>query len=63
MGNVIFNPTTDSLVDPDGMDHRYTYNGDGTVATDTCTDGNHTWVKTYTYTAGQLTHETVWVRQ
>jgi hypothetical protein len=44
--------------------HAYTYNGDGTLATDTATgvDGV-TRVKTYTYTAGNVTGESKWVRQ
>lgn len=51
------------MVDPSSLPHAYGYNGDGTLATDTVTVGDRTWVKTYTYTAGNLTSETGWVRQ
>ena len=43
--------------------HTYTYNTDGTIATDTITDGVLTFKKTYTYTSGNLTSETAWVKQ
>jgi len=46
-----------------GLQHTYTYNGDGTLATDTATDGYNTWVKTYTYNAGVLSSESAWVKQ
>jgi hypothetical protein len=35
----------------------------GLLVTDTATDGTSTWVKTYTYTSGNLTGETKWVKQ
>lgn len=59
----IYNPRTNALVDSDLYAHTYTYNGDGTLATDTCTDGINTWVKSFGYTGGKLTSETKWVLQ
>jgi hypothetical protein len=50
-------------IDVDAASHAYTYNPDGTLATDTASNGPDTWVKTYTYTAGNLTGETKWVKQ
>ena len=50
-------------VDTDDLPHTYTYNGDGTLATDSVTDGTYTWVKTYLYTSGNMTSESVWVLQ
>lgn len=47
---------------PDACAHTYGYSN-GLLTTDTATDGTATWVKTYTYTAGNLTGETKWVRQ
>jgi hypothetical protein len=54
-------------ISPESLAHTYAYTVDGTLATDTCTDGTNTWVKTYTYVEadGQLVlgGETAWVRQ
>lgn len=47
---------------PDACTHAYAYT-DGLLTTDTATDGANTWVKTYSYTSGNLTGETKWVRQ
>lgn len=46
---------------PSACAHTYGYSN-GLLTTDTATDGATTWVKTYTYTAGNLTGETKWVR-
>ena len=51
------------MLDPTTVPHSYTYNGDGTLATESITVGEDTWTKTYTYTAGNLTGETAWVKQ
>jgi hypothetical protein len=50
---------------PEHCSHAYTYNADGTVATDTATGPitGMAFLKTYTYTAGNLTGETAWVKQ
>lgn len=59
----IYNAQTYHWVETDVLAHTYTYNGDNTIATDAVTDGTWTWVKTYSYTAGNLTGETAWVKQ
>lgn len=46
---------------PDDLPHTYTYNASGQIVTDTVTNGVKTWVKTFSYTNGQLTSETAWV--
>ena len=43
--------------------HSYVRNILGRPLTDTATDGTSTWVKTYSYTSGNLTGETKWVKQ
>ncbi|KAF1041316.1 MAG: hypothetical protein GAK35_03406 [Herbaspirillum frisingense] len=48
------------------MDQKSTiiaYNADGTVASITKTDGRLTWVKTFSYTNGQVTAISKWVQQ
>ena len=55
----------DSTGQPFNLDacaHTYDYRA-GVLVTDTATDGTSTWVKTYSYTLGNLTGETKWVRQ
>ena len=46
----------------DACTHTYGYSA-GLLVTDTATDGTSTWVKTYSYTSGNLTGETKWVKQ
>jgi hypothetical protein len=48
--------------DPDSLAWSATYNGDATIATETVTNGVNTWTRTYTYTTGNLTGRTVWVK-
>jgi len=63
-GESVFSPSANSWIDVAFLSHAYTYNTDGTVATDTISDGKNTWVKTYTYaTNGMVQNETSWVRQ
>jgi hypothetical protein len=48
---------------PDDFAHTLTYNTDGTLATNFFVDADgHTRTKTYTYTNGQLTGISAWVR-
>lgn len=55
-GNVPFSP--------ESCQHAYAYNGDNTMATDTATDTDGVVrIKTFDYTAGNLTGESLWVRQ
>ena len=53
--------STGQLFSPDACAHTYGYSA-GLLVTDTATDGTSTWVKTYSYTSGNLTGETKWVR-
>ncbi len=62
-------PTTESVMDstnqpfsPDSCAHTYGYSA-GLLVTDTATDGTSTWIKAYSYTSGNLTGETKWVKQ
>ena len=41
----------------------YTWNTDGTIATETVVLDGVTWVRTYTYASNNLLTETGWVRQ
>lgn len=65
---VVIVPSTNSPMVTDDLAHTYVYNTDGTLASDTCSGNNHegthiTWVKTYTYTNGNLTGESQWAAQ
>lgn len=51
-----------SSINPDNYAHTYTYNADGTLATDAFTDGTNTWTQTFTYTSGKLTGVSAWVK-
>lgn len=53
--------STGQSFNPDSCVHAYGYSA-GLLVTDTATDGTSTWVKTYSYTSGNLTGETKWVR-
>jgi hypothetical protein len=48
--------------DLDSSAHTYTYNEDGTLATDTAFDGVHLYLQTYTYENSQLLAKSQWVR-
>jgi hypothetical protein len=48
---------------PDEANDTLAYNSDGTLNTITRTLGPDTWVETYTYTNGQLTNISGWVKQ
>jgi YD repeat-containing protein len=54
---------TGATINPEGWSHVYAYNGSGSLLTDTASDGVNSWVKTFSYTSGNLTGETKWVRQ
>lgn len=54
--------STGAPVVPDSYAQSLTYNGDNTVATISFTDGANTWTKTFTYTNGNLTGVSVWVK-
>jgi len=54
--------STGQSFSPDSCAHTYGYSA-GLLVTDTATNGTSTWVKTYSYTSGNLTGETKWVKQ
>lgn len=63
-GESVFSTLSNQWIDVDLLPHVYVYNTDGTVSTDTITDGANTWVKSYSYSAsGALQNATAWVRQ
>lgn len=62
MTTLVNDSTNSAVLDLDTLPHTYTYNGDGTLATESVTNGVGVWTKTYSYTAGNLTGETEWVR-
>lgn len=45
----------------DSLQRNFTYNGDGTVATEYRTDTVSTWTKTFTYVSGNTTAISKWV--
>lgn len=50
-------------LDPDNVPHVYGYDGSGKLITDTIVFGGPSFVKTYTYTNGNITNESGWVKQ
>lgn len=49
---------------PDNYPHSFTYNTDGSLATDSFTDGSSTWTQTFSYnTSGQMSGVSAWVKQ
>ncbi|WP_334004322.1 hypothetical protein [Burkholderia cepacia] len=61
--STIYDPTAGAWLESDSLAHVYTYNPDGTIATDTVTHGTSSWIKTYSYANGRITGETAWVKQ
>ena|SRR5579884_1044441 len=49
-------------ISPDNFAHSFTYNSDGTIATDYFTNGVNTWTQSFTYANGQLTGVSQWAR-
>jgi hypothetical protein len=62
-GNSVWSVSRNTWVSVCFLAHTYVFNGDGTIGSDTCTDGVNSWTKTYGYTTGNLTSETTWMRQ
>lgn len=48
---------------PDEAPKSYTWNSDGTPATITATWAGESYVYTYTYSGGQISTESGWVKQ
>jgi hypothetical protein len=59
----LFDSATGVWVDTDNLPLVYAYNADGTIHTITATHESTSWVKTYTYTGGNVTGESEWVKQ
>ena len=63
-------PTTAAVeLDTDGSPvptykaHAFTYDGSGNLSTDTVTDGQTSWVRTYQWQNGAQTSDSGWVKQ
>lgn len=50
------------IVNPDDFAQTLTRNADGTVNTIAFTDGTNTWTMTFSYTSGQVTGISKWVK-
>jgi len=59
---ITYDSTGNRMPTPDSMQHTIAYSG-GVISTDTATDGTNIWVQTYSYTAGDLTGISKWVKQ
>ena len=55
--------STGEVFRPDDLAWSATYNSDDTLATESVTDGTSTFKRTYTYTSGNLTAISQWVKQ
>lgn len=55
--------STGVFFDPESCSHVYGYSGANELLTDTATSGASSWIKTYTYVAGNMTAESLWVKQ
>lgn len=51
------------VFDVDNLPQTLAYDGSNNLTSITITNGNTTWVKTFTYTSGLLTAISKWVRQ
>lgn len=51
-----------NYINPAAWPQSYTYDGSGNLETISFTDGTFTWTKTFTYSAGNMTGESGWVR-
>jgi hypothetical protein len=62
---VVTDSTGKWTVNEDSWAHAYTYNGSNQMVTDTVVDpiNGYTFVRTYTYTGGNLTNDSGWVKQ
>lgn len=54
---------TDGNPVPTYKTNTFTYDSSGNLVTTTVTDGGSTWVRTITYTNGQQTADSGWVKQ
>lgn len=54
---------TDGEPVPTWLGRTYTHDGSGNTQTETVVRGGESWVKTYTYTGGNLVADSGWVKQ
>lgn len=62
-GQVVMDRDTNGDPVPTYKAHTFTYDDSGNLKTDTVSDGSDTWVRTYTFTNGQQTNDSGWVKQ
>lgn len=55
--------TDGNIIYPNCAAEAYGYDGSGNLITETLTQYGATYVKTYTWTAGKMTAESLWVKQ
>lgn len=63
VGENVFSTVLNEYVSVDSLAHTPTFNSDGTIATVTITDGQHSWIRTYSYASNNLSSISPWVRQ
>lgn len=54
---------TDGNPVPINKPHAFTYDDGGNLLTDTVTDGDDSWVRTYTWSGTNKTSDSGWVKQ
>jgi YD repeat-containing protein len=54
---------TDGNPVPVWKSHTYTYDASGNLKTDTVSDGDNAWVKTFSWDGGAQTGDSGWVKQ
>lgn len=59
----VYDTTGMYAIDVETLPHAYTFNGSNNLLTDTVTQGNNVFVKTFAYTGANLTSESGWVKQ
>lgn len=55
--------TNGNVIYPNQAAIEYGYDGSGNLTTETLTQYGDTYVKTYTWTSGKLTAQSLWVKQ
>lgn len=63
VGSQVFDSSGQHSLDLGSLPHSYTYDGSNNLLTETVTKGNTAFVKTYTYSGGNLASESAWVKQ
>ena len=63
MANLITTVPHGTAVDLDSSPQTLAYNGDGTLNYVTVSDGEYSYMQSYTYTSGKVTAISAWVQQ